>query len=181
MNIQFRDFAFGLETSRYADHRYILQLNDGIHGEEPWLYNSTTGSLSLLIDQIAGFEGSLPGEYLPAPNSEDFYFIMLSERFSRQLFKLDSAAATEDPEAPPIPSLIAFPSPTTGTIHLNQDLQELRLYDLNGRLIYETSTYVKRTPLHLGFVPNGIYVVVGINETGEFVRTRVVVCGRGNL
>ncbi|MEM1321608.1 MAG: hypothetical protein AAGG75_15225 [Bacteroidota bacterium] len=176
INIKFN--AFSIETSRCGGNNYMLALNDGLHGEEPWLYNSATGSLRLLTDQITGFEGSFPGAYFPAPNGEDFYFLMFSRRHNRQLFKLDqTTVATAAPEALPIAPLIVSPSPTTGTIRLNQDLKELRLYDLHGRLVYGARAYVQQTPLQVGFVPDGVYVAVGINEMGVVVRERFVVCG----
>ena len=158
----------------HAPNKYLLTLDDTMHGLEPWLYNSNTGSLTLVKDMREGLADSRPTQYLLSTNGTDVYFIASSDNDGRQLFKLDQTVGTPSIEIVSAP-LIVSPSPSTGLISLSQNLKNLQVYNLNGQVLYNTNHYSKNDPLNLSPLVNGLYYVVATTEEGKFCREKFII------
>jgi len=168
-----RDRSKFSDYVNYADSNYLFTLDDTMHGLEPWLYNSNTGSLTL-IDMREGVPSSNPSQYLMSPDSADIYFIASTVNEGRQLFKLDQTVGTQPIEVEST-TLIISPSPSTGYIRLNQNLKDLRVYSLSGQLLYTVNRYSKDEQLNLSSLVDGLYYIVATTEKGEVCGEKFVV------
>lgn len=63
-----------------------------------------------------------------------------------------------------------YPNPTTGTIRLQGDIQQVQVYDATGRRVLKTS---QRT-VNITGQPAGIYIIHITNTTGKTSITRVI-------
>lgn len=81
------NYSYTKSVINLGPSEYLLVLNDGIHGLEPWRYNSDTGELSLKKNINEKFTSSNPSDFTVSPNA-DVYFSAITKTRDRQLFNL---------------------------------------------------------------------------------------------
>ncbi|MBO6516471.1 MAG: serine hydrolase [Bacteroidia bacterium] len=90
-----------------------------------------------------------------------------------------SQAVHVDPNVKPATVLKAYPNPSTGSMTLNYlgdktANPELNIYDLQGRLVFQSSVVNGSVTLSSSDLGNGIFVARLDDQQGGFVTTRIV-------
>ncbi len=159
------------------DERYMLNIDDVGIGTEPWIYNVSDGSIALLKDIKSGFTGSWPDQMFRSPNGQETYFTAVNNQDERQIFIFDEDSVN------PILSfdqssktdLSVTPSPTNGEISLNQRLSHLKIYNVQGQMVYFQQDYLTEQDLNVNHLNNGLYFIHAINTEGEYCNQKFYV------
>lgn len=69
-----------------------------------------------------------------------------------------------------------YPNPTNGEIILEGQIREVRLIDLQGRVLIESTfpPYQEYKSLDLGNLPNGLYILHLQNEKAKAIKKVIV-------
>ena len=68
-------------------------------------------------------------------------------------------------------NLLVYPNPTIGELNFSAELQNVRVFDLTGRMVYAVSDVVKT--IDLSEISSGIYFLVAEKE-GAQVSTKII-------
>ncbi|MFM8963292.1 MAG: T9SS type A sorting domain-containing protein, partial [Sphingomonadales bacterium] len=74
--------------------------------------------------------------------------------------------------------LHCYPNPSNGrfTIETTQGFKVLRVFDLSGKVIFETSNhYFSKYEIDLGSQKNGLYLIEVSFENGQFMRNKLLI------
>lgn len=160
-----RNSSHSNEIADIGNSEYLLQLNDGIAGLEPWLLNTETWSLSLLKDMNRSQASSRPSDYTFSPDGK-FYFSALTGDLDRQLYTLDMDSSLE-PELNLLNrNLLVFPSPSNGTINIQSDFKSVVIFDRVGREFGRIHNHLNGTRVDVSHLANGIYFIKAATSYG---------------
>jgi beta-glucanase (GH16 family) len=71
-----------------------------------------------------------------------------------------------------------FPNPARETVHISlpegRTIREVRITDLNGRMVQRQTYEQANVLLHLGDLPNGVYLIRVTDETGQNIVRKLV-------
>ncbi|MDF1694789.1 MAG: T9SS type A sorting domain-containing protein [Saprospiraceae bacterium] len=173
-----RNSFFDNAPYRIDDSRYLISLNDGIHGLEPWVYNMKTHELELLKDIHEGHVSGKIEDYTKNPIHEEVYFSAIKTEGDRQLFRLDRGLIPEVNRGKDIPyTLTVYPSPASSYIQLGKDYSKVMIYNASGTLVAQYSAYVKDSKISVEDYIDGAYLIQarlsdnGV-ESGKFIVKR---------
>ncbi|MEZ5033286.1 MAG: T9SS type A sorting domain-containing protein [Saprospiraceae bacterium] len=153
----------------------LVFLHDGVHGLEPWIYNLDIGTIELLKDINEKFTSSNPDDFMYGPDG-DIYFSSLVFGGDRQLFKINNGISQIHHVNHDFKSaLIVFPSPTTGYIQLIGDQEALRIFNVNGQIVFEDSDYKSLELINLNHLSGGIYLIEATSSLGIQSETKFVI------
>ena len=170
------NFSHSAETYKLDDSIYLIQLNDGIHGLEPWIFNSQKNTIHLLKDMNENFTPSYPKDFTEGPDNT-LYFTAHTKTKDRQLFKLDEALLSNTNTEPITEeSLIVFPSPSNGQIQLFENHALIQIYNLKGQLVHSESNYQGNEQINVSHLGSSVFIIRATSESGEsrYAKIKVV-------
>jgi len=157
-----------------GDNRFLVLLNDGVHGLEPWIYNTLNDQLTLLKDMNEISTSSRPNDFMKAPNG-DIYFSALTKGKDRQLFKLDMTTETVDIiDQDPPNFMILYPSPATDIIKVIGDYRTMQIYDSNGRLLHSNYDYQNEEDIDISGLSDGVYIIQTQSKEGHKKQSKFI-------
>ena len=168
-------YSYDEDITKLEDSKYLLSLDDGIHGLEPWIYNSDNGELRLLKDINNSFTSSQKGYSTISPSGEIYFTAKTPER-DRQLFKLDNQLVPVIEQQVPSPTdIVAYPSPSNGIIRLLEDYQLLEIYNIKGQMIHREKDYKKYGTINLSHLQNGVYIIKSYPTTDRLKTGKLII------
>lgn len=144
-------------------------------GSEPWILDMVEGNIKLIEDFYPGRFSSSPNDFIKF--KDWIYFVMTKKDRSRQWFRMaadfpDTVIEVKKDESN---QLKIYPSPASDAIFVEGDLNQISIYSINGQLIYNEINYKNKQSINIDFLPNGSYMVIGLDKafrslTGSFVK-----------
>ena len=157
----------GRSIKKVSDSQYLLSINDGIHGQEPWLINTENGNCLLIEDIWTGFVSSDVDHISLDSNSSTVYFTATKTSGDRQLYKLNSnllATKTNELKEDFNNILSIYPNPTVDYLNIIGDFQEVFILDINGKQVLHENN-VRNSSIELPTLPNGIYMIYALSDS----------------
>ena len=161
---------------KISNSKYLLSLNDGLYGLEPWVFDLATENLELIKDLRTGFLSGKIEDYTINPINKEVYFSAIRDEGDRQLFKIDqSLLSTEQLYEKNSSVLRVFPSPAHTYIQLDQSYQNIQIIGTDGRIVIQNGPYLKGQQISTESFPNGMYFILAKTQKSEFYNGKFIV------
>lgn len=138
---------------------------------------------SNIIHEVATCQSSLSDYFssIYVKRDSNYYFNFAIDEFGSQFYKLPIS-----PISSKVSNLLnsdlgilAYPNPSNGTFNIPlNEYKELKLFRMDGNLIsshkYEISKHYDKISINMNSVPNGIYLVNIVLNSGDKINCRIV-------
>ncbi|WNJ17691.1 T9SS type A sorting domain-containing protein [Pontibacter sp. G13] len=143
--------------------------NDGIHGDELWVYDGINPP-AMVMDIQPGPLGSLPREF--AVMGSKIFFSADDGQFGRELWAMDLQTVSNDAEIES--SIVMYPNPAQDWLSIESanPVASVSIFDLSGKLIHQYAQASDR--VFLGNLKTGSYVIEATLVNGHSVRRMIV-------
>lgn len=176
-----RNNAVGDQPIKIDAWRYLISLNDGIHGLEPWVFDAEENHVYLLEDINEDHSSSNLDDITIHPETGDIYFSAVKTEGDRQLFRLDLELSNVQEVIQEVPgNILIYPNPAYDMIQLDRDYREVFIYDMQGRPVLQRAPYEQGEPLFVGDLPSGFYTLVALNASGRNSQGKFIITNRNN-
>jgi len=162
------NYHMNSKVGTLSDSELIINLDDGVIGNEPYVYNFLNGDLQLLKDMMPVYFSSNPGDFTVAPDRTRAYFTATLENLERQFFMLENENRNfgQDPTQE---KLEIHPSLASGFITLNEDVEEFFVFDQLGQLAMQIRDYKMNERIDISQLSGGTYFLA-IYRENEYVK-----------
>jgi ELWxxDGT repeat protein len=173
-----RNSSIDSHPLKISGSKYLISLDDAIHGLEPWIFDIVTGEVQILKDIRQGIGSSNAKDYTIDPLSEEVYFTAIKTEGERQLFKLDQLLiSTEELNEVTASDLHIYPIPASTHIYLGKDFENVFIMSIDGKIVSQIGPYVKDSKIAVEGLLDGLYLIQAQSkhnqvEVGKFIIQR---------
>lgn len=151
-----------------SDNEYVFSIGC-INGYELW-------RLSIEDSTLYPYDEIYPGHFSSRPNNFTnhknwIYFTAITKDNSRQWFRIENQQSTGVVDGIQLSKhkLGIYPSPATNSVRINENLSDLFIYSLDGKLISTQIQYLKDEAINISSLEIGTYLIVASNNNKEIV------------